>query len=97
LYIVLVCCTKLHAWLLEFWCAPAWPDQLADAAERCLIQRLSANACRFLTPPGRAWYIQHILRAYNELFGTGVMEAWVAQQGPEKLAAQIKVLVKTEA
>lgn len=53
---------------------------------------LSRDACRFLTPPGRAWFVQHMLRAYNQLFGEGVMEAWVAQQGPEKLSAQLRRL-----
>jgi hypothetical protein len=33
-----------------------------------------------------------MLRAYNQLFDEGVMEAWVAQQGPEKLAAQLRKL-----
>jgi hypothetical protein len=37
-----------------------------------------------------------MLRGYNSLFGKGVMEAWVAQEGPEKLAAQLKVLLRTQ-
>lgn len=58
----------------------------------CWYHSLFANVCRFLTPPGRAWYIQHMLQAYNQLFAEGMMETWVAQQGPEKLAAQLREL-----
>jgi hypothetical protein len=55
------------------------------------------GTCRFLIPPARAWYIQQMLLSYNKLFGDGVMEAWVAQQGPEKLAAQLQELQQKKA
>jgi hypothetical protein len=38
-----------------------------------------------------------MLRAYNQLFGNGVMEAWVAQQGPEKLSAELKDIIQRKA
>jgi hypothetical protein len=38
-----------------------------------------------------------MLLSYNKLFGDGVMEAWVAQQGPERLAAQLRELLKKNA
>lgn len=72
-------------------------EAAAAGSDPCCCCVFDHDACRFLTPSGRAWYVQNMLRAYNHLYGDGVMEAWMAERGPEKLAAQLKDLLMKKA